>query len=437
MSRSSRSSAGIIVAIVAFVVALAAILYATWRYTPDREASPQPETASAPSATASVEPRPEPAPQPAPQSAPRSAPSQDAPPRDEAAPREERSAQDAAATRTPAPGERQAEGEGDRTRLDVTETQEETPGAPALDIVRVEPDGAAVIAGRTRPRAEVEIVADGEVIGRTQADAGGSFAAFVEVPMKREGTGVGVRARDGEETLEGRQQITVTPPPPREQRQAGAGEGGSDGSSGATSSQGGAGSQETASLQPRPQQQRQPLVTVTTPGEGTEVRQGPPTLGPVSVAVGGPAGLSTVDYDAQGGLRLSGTGTPGAEISVSIGKVTLGDTQVEENSRWALTPKIDVPPGRYMLRISERVPGTDRVIDREFPFERAAPEDVVVREGSVVVQPGNSLWRIARHVYGQGIEYTVIYEANADQIRDPDLIFPGQIFKVPDQRGDR
>ncbi|MCP1335614.1 LysM peptidoglycan-binding domain-containing protein [Futiania mangrovi] len=434
MSRSSRSSAGIIVAIVAFVVALAAIVFATWRYAPDREASRQPETASTPSASASVEPRPEQRSETAPRSAlSQDAPAKDAPSRDEAAPREEPSAQDNAATGTSATGERQSDGEGDRTRLDVTETQEETPGAPALDIVRVEPDGAAVIAGRTRPRAEVEIVADGEVIGRTQADAGGSFAAFVEVPMKREGTGVGVRARDGEETLEGRQQITVTPPPSRERQQAGAGEGGPGGAS----SQGGTGSQETASLQPRPQQQRQPLVTVTTPGEGTEVRQGPPTLGPVSVAVGGPAGLSTVDYDEQGGLRLSGTGTPGAEIAVSIGKVALGETQVEEDSRWALTPKIDVPPGRYMLRISERVPGTDRVIDREFPFERAAPEDVVVREGSVVVQPGNSLWRIARHVYGQGIQYTVIYEANADQIRDPDLIFPGQIFKVPDARGDR
>ncbi|MCM0019941.1 MAG: LysM peptidoglycan-binding domain-containing protein, partial [Tagaea sp.] len=45
--------------------------------------------------------------------------------------------------------------------------------------------------------------------------------------------------------------------------------------------------------------------------------------------------------------------------------------------------------------------------------------------------PGNSLWRISRRIYGEGLRYTTIYAANREQIRDPDLIFPGQIFAVP------
>jgi nucleoid-associated protein YgaU len=48
-----------------------------------------------------------------------------------------------------------------------------------------------------------------------------------------------------------------------------------------------------------------------------------------------------------------------------------------------------------------------------------------------VVQPGASLWRIARRTYGDGVHYSLIYEANQSQIRDPDLIYPGQIFTVP------
>ena len=48
-----------------------------------------------------------------------------------------------------------------------------------------------------------------------------------------------------------------------------------------------------------------------------------------------------------------------------------------------------------------------------------------------MVQPGNSLWRIARRIYGGGMRYVVIYEANRDQIRDADLIYPGQIFVTP------
>ena len=66
------------------------------------------------------------------------------------------------------------------------------------------------------------------------------------------------------------------------------------------------------------------------------------------------------------------------------------------------------------------------------PFARAEPShDVVPGLDRVVVQPGNSLWRLARRVYGQGLRFTVIYEANRAAIRDPDLIYPGQIFSVP------
>jgi len=49
----------------------------------------------------------------------------------------------------------------------------------------------------------------------------------------------------------------------------------------------------------------------------------------------------------------------------------------------------------------------------------------------VVVRPGNSLWRIARQTYGTGFQFTVIYEANRMQIKDADLIYPGQVFKLP------
>jgi nucleoid-associated protein YgaU len=55
----------------------------------------------------------------------------------------------------------------------------------------------------------------------------------------------------------------------------------------------------------------------------------------------------------------------------------------------------------------------------------------LAKDQTFVVQPGNSLWRIARRSYGEGLRYTVIYEANKDHIRDPDLIYPGQVFVIP------
>lgn len=53
------------------------------------------------------------------------------------------------------------------------------------------------------------------------------------------------------------------------------------------------------------------------------------------------------------------------------------------------------------------------------------------RSGKVVIQPGNNLWKLSRVIYGRGINFTVIYDANKEQIRDPDLIYPGQIFAIP------
>ena len=54
------------------------------------------------------------------------------------------------------------------------------------------------------------------------------------------------------------------------------------------------------------------------------------------------------------------------------------------------------------------------------------------RSGKVVIQPGNNLWKLSRVIYGRGKSYTVIYKANRDQIRNPNRIYPGQIFAIPD-----
>jgi len=52
-------------------------------------------------------------------------------------------------------------------------------------------------------------------------------------------------------------------------------------------------------------------------------------------------------------------------------------------------------------------------------------------QNSIIIRRGDTLWQISRRVYGQGVRYTTIYLANEDQIRNPDLIEPGQIFGVP------
>jgi LysM repeat protein len=55
------------------------------------------------------------------------------------------------------------------------------------------------------------------------------------------------------------------------------------------------------------------------------------------------------------------------------------------------------------------------------------------KPSSWTVYRGESLWRIASYpeVYGKGSQWTQIYQANKDKIKDPDLIYPGQVFQIP------
>jgi hypothetical protein len=170
---------------------------------------------------------------------------------------------------------------------------------------------------------------------------------------------------------------------------------------------------------------------VTTADPSTAAAQATPVKTPGRGIVSGALALDSVDYDAAGNVSIGGRAPPQAQLQIYIDNHLIGSSVGAASGRWQLTPQGAVSQGPHNLRVDEVSPD-GRVIARvESPFARAEP--VVAQEGDtvVVVQPGASLWRIARHSYGTGMRYTVIYEANRTQIRNPDLIYPGQVFVVP------
>jgi nucleoid-associated protein YgaU len=109
----------------------------------------------------------------------------------------------------------------------------------------------------------------------------------------------------------------------------------------------------------------------------------------------------------------------------------------------AVTPEVEVAATvtpTEQPATNEATPATDTVADNT-PADTevsvaatpaASNERVSVLDtGSVIIRRGDNLWRLSRRVFGQGIRYTSIYDANRDQIRDPALIFPGQVFELP------
>jgi nucleoid-associated protein YgaU len=66
------------------------------------------------------------------------------------------------------------------------------------------------------------------------------------------------------------------------------------------------------------------------------------------------------------------------------------------------------------------------------------PGTIVIPDlSTAMVSRGDNLWRISRRIYGQGVRYTVIYGANQPQIRNPNLIYPGQVFVLPPEQEPR
>jgi nucleoid-associated protein YgaU len=140
--------------------------------------------------------------------------------------------------------------------------------------------------------------------------------------------------------------------------------------------------------------------------------------------------LATVDYDPTGRAILAGTGKPKSALNLYLDNALMGQITVDDNGNWSFLPSSPISPGLHKLRIDQIDPQGKVVSRVELPFEQA-PTALAASDGRVIIQPGNSLWRLARQSYGSGLRYTVIYEANKEQIRDPNLIYPGQVFVMP------
>lgn len=287
-----------------------------------------------------------------------------------------------------------------------------TPPGPSFDIVRINPRGDAVMAGRATPGADV-VLRDGDRdLGRARTDAQGNWVFLPAQPLPSGARELSIveRVPGGDDR---RSESTVVLVVPDEAAKA----------AGTTA-----------------------MVVLSTPGAAPRMLQGPEpgqTAAPIPSTPPDAApnpltrattqarlGVDAVDYDERGEVRFAGTAEAGATLRLYVNNQPIGDATADALGRWTLAPDAPIAAGDHKLRL-DQVGAGGRVANRvELPFHRqakAVAEDI----GRVVVQPGQSLWQIARQAYGQGTRFTVIYAANKDTIRDPRLIYPGQTFTLP------
>lgn len=150
--------------------------------------------------------------------------------------------------------------------------------------------------------------------------------------------------------------------------------------------------------------------------------------------------LDSIAYDPVGNVTVGGRSNPSGLVRFYINNEAVSATKTNEAGYWEADLS-DIIPGTYTLRIDELSLKGDVISRLESPFKREdrerlanliAPSTSPVRINIVTVQPGNTLWAIARKRYGDGLLYVQVFEANRDKIKNPDLIYPGQLFDLPD-----
>ena len=369
-----------------------------------------------------------------------------------------------------------------------------TPPAPSFDVVRVEPNGDAVIAGRAAPNATVELLVDGRPVATARADAAGRFAVPPQA-LPSGGSEVTLRAVDAD----GREQrspvrVAVVVAPAKDARPLVA----------LTSPDA---PTRVLSQPDRPQEARSGTAAEPgqqapregeagrpagkTPSSASQARADEPEAGAGAVA---PPTILSIDSHPGGRLFVTARAPAGAAIRLYLNDTLIAPATVAPDGTVTFAIGRGVKPGAYTVRLDRMDPATGAVRARaEVPFtapdpahdggvEYAAPNTAArgyaahpgtapavpgqgtaeARSGRpAVVDPletsstrgrggdgttatvhvpevatariarGDSLWRISRRAYGEGDRYTVIYDANQDQIRDPDLIYPGQVFVLP------
>ena len=277
--------------------------------------------------------------------------------------------------------------------------------APSFDIVRVGPRGA-VLAGRADPGATVVVVNNNATLGRAQANGRGEWVLVSATALAPGGRELSLSARNADgRDVKGDGTVLLNVPPPSASAPA------------------------TALLVPQAGAPRvlgsPPDDAAPTPAEPTPEHPAPEHQPDARL------GLSIVESDEAGASRFAGQAPPGATVRAYVDDAPAGDAEADAQGRWAVAPRHALSRGAHRLRI-DQLDGGGQVLARvEVPFRRATVRPAVLAAGRVVVQPGQTLWRLARRAYGTGTRYTVIYLANRTQIRDPGLIYPGQVFAVP------
>lgn len=175
---------------------------------------------------------------------------------------------------------------------------------------------------------------------------------------------------------------------------------------------------------PEPKNAGQALAVIMSPdAENVNVLQAP------SSQVETEIDIRSINY-VNGAFVVQGTVRESGRINLYADNLFLGNIWAQTGD-WSLRVPRALESGRKYLIRADKVDFKGKVVARvEVPFEIEKGIEAGKRRHVRIVK-GDCLWKIAKHLYGTGFAYVTIYQANKNQIKDPNLIYPNQVFVLP------
>jgi hypothetical protein len=149
--------------------------------------------------------------------------------------------------------------------------------------------------------------------------------------------------------------------------------------------------------------------------------------------------IRSLSWENKSTLRLSGFATGGYSMRAYfddqfIASIELDSAPTDNKAyRWSMVSEALMQPNRNYPLLSELIDKNGNVIKKS-SINVSLEALAIGEDGSemMVIHKGDALWRIAYRAYGQGVRYVDIFKRNNERINDPNLIFPNQIFAIPD-----
>ena len=339
------------------------------------------------------------------------------------------------------------------TALDLVEPKNLS---PTFDIVRVDPDGSGLIAGVANPGSKISLLMDGTPDVSTLVPDDGQFVLMFDLPKSGGPKSLSLKETNADgTTIISTETVLINPTSESEEVKntpdvplaSGETVVKSDSEEVVTTAEVSSVEEEikvvTAEVASKSDSEvlatnidenttkKKPTIVIVD-NKGSKVVQSSPL--PISPKDSDTENvvIDTITYDNEGEVAISGRGSAGDFVQIYLDNKPVLLTSIGVDGSW-VTPLTNIKQGLYNLRADE-VSKSGVVLSRvETPFQR---ENVVIAAkgaSAITVQPGYTLWAIAREKYGSGFQYVRVYQANQDLIKNPDLIYPGQVFKLPEE----